>query len=466
MARNPPNTEIDALIDQYQHESQRPRAAEALHLLRKIGSIVKPIMRQRCWRVGTLSEFYPAQANLLGLNINRGQKINLRLRHAGDATQFLRFEDVVDTMLHELCHIVVGPHNAAFHALWEQLREEHEALVRKGYTGEGFLGRGRSLGGGGRIPRHEASRIARQAAEQRRVRSQGSGQRLGGAGILRGQDARAVIADAVERRLRIERGCASGTAAGEQAAQDDLVKQQQVTTTRAGPDDENEEAIMQAFIELIQEEERQRFGGFYSPPSAENPAGSRGQQQQQQQYEKPDAARAQELMRQQREIEANLSKPSQRQQQKSKQSASSSPATVTTNPSLLANPKLANRSTAISSSSSTTPLPPSSSSSSSTTTWTCEICTLINPADYLSCAACTIERPTKPSTPSSSTSPQSLNPNPKPRGDAYTNLRRFEQETHRKAQTRPMGWTCRGCGNFMEAEWWTCASCGRMKERS
>ena len=77
MARRP-NTELDALIGQYEHESQRPRADEALFMLRKIGSIVKPIVRQRMWRVGTLAEFYPSQQNLLGLNVNMGQKIKRR----------------------------------------------------------------------------------------------------------------------------------------------------------------------------------------------------------------------------------------------------------------------------------------------------------------------------------------------------------------------------------------------------
>lgn len=93
--------EHDALISEYSHERGRAREGEALQTLRKIASIVKPIMRQRMWRVGTLSEFYPAEHNLLGLNVNRGQKILLRLRHPGDDRQFLPFESIVDTMLHE-----------------------------------------------------------------------------------------------------------------------------------------------------------------------------------------------------------------------------------------------------------------------------------------------------------------------------------------------------------------------------
>lgn len=93
--------EIDPLISEYQHDQHRPRQSEALLTLRKVASLVKPIMRQRNWRVGTLCEFYPHQRNLLGLNINSGQKICLRLRHASDERQFIPIEQVVDTMLHE-----------------------------------------------------------------------------------------------------------------------------------------------------------------------------------------------------------------------------------------------------------------------------------------------------------------------------------------------------------------------------
>ena len=94
-------SEHDPAIATYQHEQSRPREAEALHMLRKIASLVKPIMRQRGWKVGVLTEFYPQERNLLGLNFNRGDRICLRLRHAADERQFLPLEQVTDTMLHE-----------------------------------------------------------------------------------------------------------------------------------------------------------------------------------------------------------------------------------------------------------------------------------------------------------------------------------------------------------------------------
>lgn len=93
--------ELDPLVSEYQHEKNRAREAEALKTLQRIASIVKPIMRRRNWRVGTLCEFYPPESNLLGLNYDRGRKICLRLRYPGDDRQFMPLEDVVDTMLHE-----------------------------------------------------------------------------------------------------------------------------------------------------------------------------------------------------------------------------------------------------------------------------------------------------------------------------------------------------------------------------
>lgn len=60
--------EIDPHISEYSHHKHRPREKEALHSLKKIASLVKPIMRARGWRVGTLAEFYPEQRNLLGVS--------------------------------------------------------------------------------------------------------------------------------------------------------------------------------------------------------------------------------------------------------------------------------------------------------------------------------------------------------------------------------------------------------------
>ncbi|TDZ20274.1 DNA-dependent metalloprotease WSS1 [Colletotrichum orbiculare MAFF 240422] len=267
--------EHDALVLSYSHLPDFPRATDALQTLKKIASLVKPIMRARGWRVKELAEFYPDQANLLGLNVNRGQRILIRLRYPGDRSLFLPIEQVVDTMLHELSHIVFGPHDGKFHALWNQLRDEHEALIRKGYTGEGFLSDGHRLGGG-RIPMQEARRMARVAAEKRRTLTAGSGKRLGGSAPRPGSDIRRTIMSAIDRRNNTLEGC------GNTSHNDREIQQISETATRNGfrtqaeEDAANEAAIAQALWELVQEEEKQRYGNYYVPPSAQNPTGNGG----------------------------------------------------------------------------------------------------------------------------------------------------------------------------------------------
>src|ERR1700760_3963305 len=100
-----------------------------------------------------------------------------------------------------LCHIVRGPHDQQFHALWNELRDEWGTLQIKGYTGEGFLGKGR-LVGGNYIPRDELRRRARAEAEMERARRKARGEsgsrRLGGSSIAGG--IRDAIATATLRR--------------------------------------------------------------------------------------------------------------------------------------------------------------------------------------------------------------------------------------------------------------------------
>ncbi|QPC75217.1 hypothetical protein HYE68_005969 [Fusarium pseudograminearum] len=269
-------SEHDALVLSYSHLAKLPRASEALQTLKKVASIVKPIMRARNWKVRQLAEFYPEQHNLLGLNVNRGAKICLRLRHAGDRNQFMPIENVVDTMLHELSHIVHGPHDAKFHALWDQLRDEHEGLVLKGYTGEGFLSEGRRLGGS-RIPPLEARRLAREAAEKRRSRpGAGSGKRLGGSAPRPGEDIRRVIADAAERRSSTLKGCGTDNLSETQIQNISDSATKNGFRTQAEEDEANDAAIAQALWELVQEDKSVKYGSSYIPPTAENPTGNGG----------------------------------------------------------------------------------------------------------------------------------------------------------------------------------------------
>nr|CAB3469841.1 unnamed protein product [Digitaria exilis] len=102
-------------------------------------------MRRHKWRVKVLSEFSPRNPRLLGLNVGAGVEVKLRLRRAGRDHDFIPYEEVLDTMLHELSHNDRGPHDAQFYKLWDELRKECEELVSKGITGtgQGFDGTGR-----------------------------------------------------------------------------------------------------------------------------------------------------------------------------------------------------------------------------------------------------------------------------------------------------------------------------------
>ncbi|KAL1977124.1 hypothetical protein VTN31DRAFT_3406 [Thermomyces dupontii] len=420
--------EIDPLVLEYQHEKHRPRESEALYTLRKVASLVKPIMRQRSWKVGTLAEFSPSNPNLLGLNINSGQKICLRLRYPGDERQFLPLEQVVDTMLHELCHIVHGPHNREFHALWNQLRKEHEELIMKGYTGELFLSEGRRLGGT-KVPIEEVRRQARAAAERRRALSAGSGRKLGGAPTPRGVVIRKVIADAAQRRIDVTKGCGSGTAEGEKFAEE---ASRNGFRTKAEEDEANERAVIEAYIELLQQEEREQYGPSYIPPSQENLAGPR-----------------------------TLPSPPQEQ-----------PPKTTVSPPRSLSENQVPRESAI-----------TKDSSEEDKVWACPICTLENPPNFLCCDACGSERPAPSLTANSrllveQESSKKRNPPKRSRmgseltaaADRTLKLRRSAVESitalEQSVQKKPLGWVCHVCGAFMESEWWSCSACGTIKTTS
>ncbi|PUZ61850.1 hypothetical protein GQ55_4G310800 [Panicum hallii var. hallii] len=152
---------------------RKPDAPAARALLDRIAKQVQPIMRRRKWRVKVLSEFSPRSPRLLGLNVGKGIEVKLRLRRDGRDLDFIPYEEVLDTMLHELCHNERGPHDAQFYKLWDELRKECDELVSKGITGtgQGFDGTGRRLGGFTIHPPPPSLRQATAAAAQKRARN-------------------------------------------------------------------------------------------------------------------------------------------------------------------------------------------------------------------------------------------------------------------------------------------------------
>ena len=111
-----------------------PHAFAARQLLVKLATDpgIVSIMVARAWVVGTLAEMDPiddrlkekmegGNTRLLGYNQNGGALIAMRLR-TPDLTAFEPYDRLVDTLLHELSHNEVGPHNEHFWHLFCQLK--------------------------------------------------------------------------------------------------------------------------------------------------------------------------------------------------------------------------------------------------------------------------------------------------------------------------------------------------------
>lgn len=211
----------DIWVLSYEHLKGHPRSDEALSLLQKVASLVKPIMRSHGWRLPVLAEFFPDSPNLVGLNINMGQKILLRLRPAWAPDTFYDQEDIIHTMLHELTHNVHGPHDQTFYNFLSRLEEEYYELKRTGYAGEGFYSNGRRLGEGipQNIPAYLARQRALEAAERRRRTNVGTGPvRLGGGNLASlGLTPRELAVLAADMRAADEKKCASGTLAQQES---------------------------------------------------------------------------------------------------------------------------------------------------------------------------------------------------------------------------------------------------------
>ncbi|XP_043711380.1 DNA-dependent metalloprotease WSS1-like [Telopea speciosissima] len=191
---------------------------EARKILENVAKQVQPIMRKRKWRVKLLSEFCPANPSLLGLNIGGGVEVKLRLRRPNREWDFFPYTQILDTMLHELCHNEHGPHNAEFYKLLDEIRMECEDLMAKGITGtgQGFDLPGRRLGGISHRPPLSSLRQAALAAAENRARQGAllpSGpKRLGGdSEIMVALSPIQAAAMAAERRLHDDLWCGSKT---------------------------------------------------------------------------------------------------------------------------------------------------------------------------------------------------------------------------------------------------------------
>ncbi|TKA67048.1 hypothetical protein B0A55_11067 [Friedmanniomyces simplex] len=516
--------ESEALFNSYEHLQGLQRGDAALKMLRQVASLVKPIMRKRGWRVQILAEFLPPEQNLLGLNVNRGYKICIRLRYHNNPDLFLPTEDVVDTMLHELSHNVWGEHDSNFHRLWDELRDEHETLVRKGYTGEGFLSEGHRVGSGrhGVPSPHEMRRLARASAEKRSAQGKlrkGSGQRLGGAPIHQhGGDVRQVIADSITRRNTVDRGCASGrqdaTKLADQASSNTF-------KTKAEEDDANDRAIAQALFELMEQEEERKItngtfstappdgglawspdSGLYDPAKGQKPSPISPQQPSEEEQLRwalrhsmaaaapssgslPNMSPVSPLTPDAWTIDRTLSASSKPTPPAPEPTADEDllqivgnteahPAKVISDDTVTATKRQRTTQANHGSAHARTPSLQSPvvdvdiSDPFNPDEWTCEICTCINPMQFLACDACATERPQGAATAAASARSSAAGRSRTVAAGSSTPRWTASRPAAATAAARDerLGWNCGGCGAWMERKWWTCSACGLMKRES
>ncbi|RPD82246.1 WLM-domain-containing protein [Lentinus tigrinus ALCF2SS1-7] len=260
----------DIYVQAFTHLKDRPRADEALDVLQRVASLVKPIMRKHGWVLPVLSEFFPESPNLL--DINSGQKILVRLRPPHTPNTFFDEEDILQTMLHELAHNVHGSHDDKFYKFLAGLEEEYATLRRSGYDGEGFHSAGRRLGTSFShdLPVHLARQRAVDAAEKRRQISLvlSGGGRLGGAARDANKTPQELAAEAAERRARDDKACASASGAfalqeadkaAKESVQDDVIDLTSDTESSSGASEPSERSASASEPDIIVIDEESPF---------------------------------------------------------------------------------------------------------------------------------------------------------------------------------------------------------------
>lgn len=150
--------------------------------------------------------------NVLGYNLThfsrpKSHAIHLRLRHP-KTHELVDYESIAGTMCHELAHCVVGPHNAEFYKVMEEIEEQYALFLARGVVldKQGFpVGSDEAHRlGGSKVTPEEARRRAMLAAEKRRGLSCGQ-YVLGGKSKIR--DPKEAARVAAERRLRDSQFC-------------------------------------------------------------------------------------------------------------------------------------------------------------------------------------------------------------------------------------------------------------------
>ena len=114
--------------------TKMPDREHANQILIQLLNITRPLLQRRQWKVKNLIEFYPRNPGLLGLNVNHGFKIMVRLRDAQKPSLFLDLESILGTFLHELTHNEISAHSYEFYTMLEQVEGEVQSdMIKMGW---------------------------------------------------------------------------------------------------------------------------------------------------------------------------------------------------------------------------------------------------------------------------------------------------------------------------------------------
>lgn len=191
-----------------QHIPSLPNEEHAAAILRRIQSEFQLIVEKRKYGLTTVTEMCCCEdgldhlhanksggkrgrktrrmpGNVLGYNLTQGSRngnsvhrIHLRLRHPKNHT-FYSYEEIAGTMCHELAHCEIGPHDAKFYKLMDEIMEQYAVYMAKGLVVDksGFPMGGENAHKLGGVSTHAGDRNDREKAAQDRI---GRQKKMGG----------------------------------------------------------------------------------------------------------------------------------------------------------------------------------------------------------------------------------------------------------------------------------------------